>query len=260
MSEEDQERIEDYLELERWLEDLQAGRVAHPPGELTPTQARIYRMMALFRSASPETGRPDPAFAAELQTRLEQEFPQLRVPHFPSLPKQPQEKRPGVSRRALLTGGAAVAASLVVGAAIEREAEQRANNVGSGQVAYPPLVPPNVPATWYFVTTLADLGEHAVRFATDTIVGYVIYDDGDGGDPDKGKVIALSAACTHQGCILQWQDADRRFHCPCHGGIFSEYGQVDKRSGPVHYLTPLPRLETKVEDGKVYVKVPLSRF
>ncbi len=258
MSEEDQERLEDYLELERWLEELQAGRSAHPPSELTPTQARIYRMVALFRSTSPEAGTPDPAFAAELHTRLEQEFQQLpKTPRFPLLAKQPQEKRHGVSRRALLTGGVAVAASLVVGAAIERAIEN--SLPGSPNSNYPPLVPPGIPTTWHFVTTLADLGERAVRFVTDPIVGYVIYDDGDSGDPDKGKVIAMSAACTHQGCIVQWQDADRRFHCPCHGGIFSEYGQVDKRSGPVRYLTSLPRLETKVEDGKVYVKVPLSR-
>ncbi len=40
---EDQERFEDYLELERYLEELQAGHVAHPPENLTPGQARIYR-------------------------------------------------------------------------------------------------------------------------------------------------------------------------------------------------------------------------
>ncbi len=145
MSEEDQERLEDYLELERWLEELQAGRVAHPPGELTPTQARIYRLVALFRSTSPEAGTPDPAFAAELHTRLEQEFQQLpKTPRFPLLAKQPQERRWGVSRRALLTGGTAVAASLVAGAAIERALEN--SLPGSPNSNYPPLVPPGVPS------------------------------------------------------------------------------------------------------------------
>ena len=159
MSGEDQEQLEDYLELERWIEELQAGRVAHPPSGLTPTQARIYRMAALFGSASPEAATPRPEFVAALQSRLEQELQQPpKTHHSPFPPKQPQEKRHGVSRRTLLTSGAAVAASLVAGAAIERVAEEGANNAGSGQVRYPPLVPPNVPATWHFVTTLAALG------------------------------------------------------------------------------------------------------
>ncbi len=41
MSGEDQERFEDYLELELYIEELQAGHAAQPPGELTPAQARI---------------------------------------------------------------------------------------------------------------------------------------------------------------------------------------------------------------------------
>jgi Rieske Fe-S protein len=119
------------------------------------------------------------------------------------------------------------------------------------------MVPADIATTWHFVTTLDNLGTQAVRFTTDTLVGYIIRNDGDD-DNDVGKennIIALSASCTHMGCIVQWQDSDRRYHCPCHGGLFSEYGQVDATS-PVRYVTPLPRLETKVENGNVYVKVP----
>jgi nitrite reductase/ring-hydroxylating ferredoxin subunit len=67
-------------------------------------------------------------------------------------------------------------------------------------------------------------------------------------------VIALSAACTHLGCLVQWQRADRKFHCPCHDVLFIENGLVDKSSNLRGYLPPLPRLETKIEDGKVYVR------
>src|SRR5712671_4130868 len=74
MSGEDQERFEDYLELEHYIEELQAGHVAHPPAELTPSQASIYRMATLFRSATPGASEPRPEFAAELQARLEQEL------------------------------------------------------------------------------------------------------------------------------------------------------------------------------------------
>ncbi len=254
---EDKERFEDYLELEHYIEELQAGHVAHPPAELTPEQARIYRMAALFRSASPDAAEPRPEFAAELQSRLEQELQEPpKASPFPFLSGKGKKLRP-VSRRALLTGGAAVAASLAVGAGVEHAMEQVVStNFSPGTT---PTYPSHLPGdTWHMVTSLALLGDGAVRFATDTIVGYIIRDDGDDGDPDKGKIIAMSAACTHMGCIVQWQGAERTFHCPCHDGLFSEYGQADKRSA-VRYLTPLPRLETKVENGNVYVKVPINR-
>ena len=123
MAGEDQERFEDYLELEHYIEELQAGHTAHPPSVLTPTQASIYRMAALFRSASTEESQPRPEFAAEVRARLEQELqPPAKPRHFPFLSREqstaPQKRRPRVSRRTLLTGGAAVAASLVVGAGL----------------------------------------------------------------------------------------------------------------------------------------------
>jgi Rieske Fe-S protein len=271
MSGEDQERFEDYLELEHYIEELQAGRVAHPPAELTPSQASIYRMAALFRSSSPEANEPRPEFAAELRARLEQELQQPAKDESPSgLGEKPQiaerrrePKKPrGISRRTLLTGGAAVAASLAIGAGVDRAVEMAkppqpkvAQGLPTGNI-----VGEGVATTWHQVTTVANLGDSAVRFAADTIIGYVIRDDGDDGDPDKGKIIAMSAACTHMGCIVQWQDSDRKFHCPCHGGIFTEYGKVDNNdSWGVRYLYALPRLKTKIENGYVYVEVPVSK-
>ncbi len=259
----DQERFEDYLELEHFIEELQAGRVAHPPSELTPDKARIYRMAALFRSASPDEVTPRPEFATKLKARLEQELQQPpKTRHLPFISKKPQTKR-HVSRRALLAGGAAaVAASLTLGAGIEHMVEQATNGrqaPGTGQAGSTwstPIVPPDVASTWLFVTTLAELGDSAIRFATDSIVGYVIRNDGDGGESVKNEpIVAMSASCTHMGCIVQWQNSDRKYHCPCHGGLFSEYGKPEN-SSPVRYLTSLPRLDTKIEDGKVYVRVP----
>src|SRR2546427_3266296 len=155
MSGEDQERFEDYLELEHYIEQLQAGRVAHPQAELTPSQANVYRMAALFRSASPEASEPRPEFAAELQARLEQELQQrAKVEPQPQTLKRKREQKQkrNVSRRALLTGGAVAAASLVVGAGLERIVEQ-------AQVARQPQQPPDpysgqliaagVPTTWH---------------------------------------------------------------------------------------------------------------
>ena len=256
---EDQERFEDYLELERYLEELQAGHVAHPPENLTPSQARIYRMAALFRSAGPENAGPRPEFAAELQARLERELVQAApTQKMAAVRDRRSRQAPGrraVSRRALLTGGAAAAASMVIGAGVERVVEQAEQGSTPKTPPLPPLVAKDAPTTWFFVTTVAQLGKNAVRFATDTIVGYVIRADQDADVQDRGKIIAMSAACTHMGCIVQWQGSDRKFNCPCHGRKFTEYGKIDN-AGPGYYVYPLPRLETKVVDGKIYVKVP----
>src|SRR5438876_7162010 len=187
----DQERFEDYLELEHFIEELQAGRTAHPPAELTPDKARIYRMAALFRSALPDEVTPRPEFAAELQARLEQESQQSpKTWHLPFISKKPQTKH-RVSRRALLAGGAAVAASLTLGAGIEHMVEQSTQTANGGNSPGPgpgwptPIVPQDVASTWLFVTTLAELGDSAIRFATDSIVGYVMRNDGDGGESVK---------------------------------------------------------------------------
>ncbi len=44
--------------------------------------------------------------------------------------------------------------------------------------------------------------------------------------PTAGEFMALSAVCTHLGCIVKWVDDSQEFLCPCHGGRFSTAGQV----------------------------------
>ncbi len=41
-----------------------------------------------------------------------------------------------------------------------------------------------------------------------------------------GQFVALSAVCTHLGCIVKWQPEKNEFLCPCHGGRFSPQGEV----------------------------------
>lgn len=262
---EDQERFEDYLELEQFIEELQAGRVAHPPKDLTPEQARIYRMAALFRSASPEDVTPRPEFVADLQARLEQEMQQHKKRRFPFIRKQ-QPRLPRMSRRALLTGGiaaaATVAASATLGAGIDHIIEEQKIAAFSGPPnTWMPLVPPDAAAVLYPVTTLAELGDKVVRFETSTAVGYLIRNDGDNipdaGDPKTHPVIAVSAACTHMGCLVQWNNGDQKFHCPCHGGVFTEYGHIDNSSAPIPYFAPLPRYDVVIDpDGTIKVRIP----
>jgi cytochrome b6-f complex iron-sulfur subunit len=44
--------------------------------------------------------------------------------------------------------------------------------------------------------------------------------------PKPGHYVALTAVCTHLGCIVKWQNDTQEFLCPCHGGRFAADGAV----------------------------------
>ena len=56
---------------------------------------------------------------------------------------------------------------------------------------------------------------------------------------EDGNVVAVSTRCTHLGCQVSWNSAERSWDCPCHGSRFAPTGEV--LQGPaVHRLERKP--------------------
>jgi cytochrome b6-f complex iron-sulfur subunit len=61
---------------------------------------------------------------------------------------------------------------------------------------------------------------------------------------------AVSAVCTHLGCITQWKPEDNLIECPCHGSRFTREGT--KVAGPAP--RPLPHFALRLTaDGQLLV-------
>jgi cytochrome b6-f complex iron-sulfur subunit len=67
-----------------------------------------------------------------------------------------------------------------------------------------------------------------------------------------GALHALSAVCTHLGCLVKWSAEQQRIECPCHAATFTTDGTVT--SGPAP--EPLPRLPVGIVDGVIKLEAP----
>ncbi len=65
----------------------------------------------------------------------------------------------------------------------------------------------------------------------------------------KAGFTALSAVCTHLGCIVKWLEDKGEFQCPCHAGRFDTTGKV--LSGPPP--NPLPQIAVAESGAKIVI-------
>jgi glycine/D-amino acid oxidase-like deaminating enzyme/nitrite reductase/ring-hydroxylating ferredoxin subunit len=84
---------------------------------------------------------------------------------------------------------------------------------------------------------LADIPVGAGRVVQSGLEKLAVYRD------EGGALHAMSAVCTHMKCIVGWNEAERSWDCPCHGGRYTPDGRVIE--GP-----PLSGLQpAKLPDG-----------
>jgi Rieske Fe-S protein len=68
---------------------------------------------------------------------------------------------------------------------------------------------------------------------------------------------ALSSVCPHLGCRVHWEAQNNRFFCPCHNGTFDPHGKAT--GGPPKAANQeLPRYPVKVENGMLFIEMPLD--
>jgi rieske iron-sulfur protein len=71
------------------------------------------------------------------------------------------------------------------------------------------------------------------------------------GDTWEG-LIAYSALCTHQGCLVSdWDAPTKQFVCPCHAGYFDPLKGGENTAGA--HTRALPQIPVKIHDGKLVV-------
>jgi len=219
---------DDPEQLGKHVEDLLQDR--RPERTPLPDEdaLRARQTAAMLRAAKPGAGLPSKEFLERMQGSIrELVSEQSAKPQAPARPSR---------RSLLLTGAAGLAAGIAATVGLEKLTKSPTPQNGQA------LVDKN--GTWKAVKALADLPEGMpVAFRSGAIEGFLIRQGQD--------VKALSAVCTHMGCILNYSKFRNQFECPCHGATFQTDGRPTDQ-----YETPLPRLPSlsvRVQRGQVQV-------
>ena len=219
MSPEDQVPAEQAEAADEFVEAVLAERKADVPRELKGEEAEALRMAALLASVTARGVVPSHEFMTSLHERITGQ-------------QRPTWLNWRLSRRTLARGLAGAAGAVVV-CLFGEQALQRV----AGQ---------QIPAGWVPVARAAELPPGACkRFIAHDVEGHIMN--------INGTIWALSAICTHQACVLQWQTRSQTFLCPCHGAQFGANGRQVNEAGYGYSLPPLSRIPVQQRDGRIYV-------
>ena len=207
-------------------------RDRRPPAfEATDDEARQLNTAAALRAARPGADLPRPEFVEHLAQRLRDEDDGETAAMAP----------PAIGRRRFLRGAGLAAAAAVTGGVVVDRLVERGAGTGAPSGTPQQLVPDA--GRWVDVGEAAALAGGPLRFSSGGVEGFAVA-DGQG-------VRAISAVCTHMGCLLRYDSNAARLACPCHRASFALDGT------PTAYypmtLRPLPRLEARLRNGRVEV-------
>jgi cytochrome b6-f complex iron-sulfur subunit len=222
--------------VRRFVRDLLRQRRTKPFTADQADESQIRTAIAL-RAAGGDSG-PTGEFVDSLRERLRADLDSDATTDLP---------RSGSRRRFVTSVAAASAASIGLGAAIERGL----SGTGGGVTADPPPAEQTVmpdKGEWRAVVAAEDLPDGGVRaFDAGTMIGFV-HRSGD-------QLHAVSGVCTHLGCKLALDAPARQLNCPCHNAAFAVDGAVLHHRLPIA-LPPLPKLMVRESEGLVQVFVP----
>ena len=191
-------------------------------------EAHMLQTAAALRAGRPDTSTPDPGFVDDLARRLRRAADEELSPA-------------GRRRRRFLAASGIAAAAAVTGVGADR--------LVAGLTKPAPGTPQSlVPddATWQPVARVADIPATGVlRFTRAGVTGFLV--------KDGASIGAMSAVCTHMGCLLA-TDAAGIIRCPCHDASFTHSGTP--QGG--YDIAPLPRLSARVTGDDVEVLLPRS--
>lgn len=221
---------DDPEKLDQYVEDLLQDRKPERTPLPDEDALRARQTAAMLRAAKPGAGLPSKEFLERMQASIPELVSQQSA--------RPQPVTRPSRRALLLTGAAGLAAGIAATVGIDKLAQKEA--LPSGQLV---LETGTWKGSWKPVKALAELPEGTpIAFRAGAIEGFLIRNGED--------VKALSAICTHQGCILNYSKLRDRFWCPCHGATFYTSGQLDEYELS---LPPLPALKSRVQSGQVEV-------
>ena len=99
---------------------------------------------------------------------------------------------------------------------------------------------------FYELGTVKQLEEEGFLLNEDLDLGAVLVMKKSEQDP---SLIAIDPTCPHAGCLVEWEDSDDAFVCPCHQSKFKQDGTLIEGIA----VTGLTQYQVKIESEKVWV-------